>query len=100
MTGSFGWGFTASTVGGTVSILNTNTGRLQFFGGSSGTLNIMGNFIVSGASGATINGSSTGGTFDTINVYGKVNVNTTGNFFSIPRISGWYREINFQFLWR
>jgi hypothetical protein len=80
MTGSFGWGFTASTVGGTVSILNTNTGRLQFFGGSSGTLNIMGNFIVSGASGATINGSSTGGTFDTINVYGKVNVNTTGNF--------------------
>jgi hypothetical protein len=79
MTGSFGWGFTASTVGGSISILNTNTSRLQLFGGSSGTLNIMGDFIVSGASNATNNGTS-GGTNDTINIYGKVNVNTTGNF--------------------
>jgi hypothetical protein len=82
-TGSFGWGFINSTVGGTISILNTNTGRLQFFGGSSGTLNIMGDLAVSGAANVTNNGTSSG-TNDTLNVYGKVNVNTTGNF-SISR---------------
>jgi len=82
-TGSFGWGFTSATVGGTISILNTNLGRLQFFGGSSGTLNVMGDLIVSGAANATNNGTSSG-TNDTLNIYGKVNVNTTGNF-SISR---------------
>ena len=43
----------------------------------------MGDLIVSGASNATVNGTSSV-TYDTINVYGKVNVNTTGNF-SISR---------------
>jgi hypothetical protein len=78
-TGSFGWGFTSATIGGTYAILNTNTGRVQFFGGSSGTLNIMGDLIVSGAANATNNGTSSG-TNDTLNIYGKINVNTTGNF--------------------
>jgi hypothetical protein len=80
---NFGWGFTASTVGGNVTVLNTNTGRLQFCGGSSGTLNIMGDLIVSGAASATTNGTGSA-TNDTVNIYGKVNVNTTGNF-SISR---------------
>jgi hypothetical protein len=83
MTGSFGWGFVANTIGGTVTILRTNTGRVQFFGGSSGTLDIMGDLVISGASNATINGTSSG-TNDIINVHGNVNVNTTGNF-SISR---------------
>jgi hypothetical protein len=78
-TGSFGWGFTNSTVSGTIAILNTNSGRVQFFGGSSGTLNIMGDLIVSGPANATNNGTSSG-TNDTLNIYGNVNVNTTGNF--------------------
>jgi hypothetical protein len=78
-TGSFGWGFTSATVSGTFAILNTNIGRIQFFGGSSGTLNIMGDLVVTGAANATNNGTSSG-TNDTINIYGKVNVNTTGNF--------------------
>jgi hypothetical protein len=78
-TGSFGWGFTSATISGSFAILNTNVGRVQFFGGSSGTLNIMGDLIVSGAANATNNGTSSG-TNDTVNIYGKVNVNTTGNF--------------------
>jgi hypothetical protein len=78
-TATFGWGFNGNTIGGRVAILNTNTGRIQFFGGNSGTLNILGDFIVSGSASATINGTSST-TNDTINIYGKVNVNTTGNF--------------------
>ena len=57
MTANFGWGFTNHTIGGSFTILSTNVGRVQFFGGSSGTLNIMGNFIISGASNATVNGT-------------------------------------------
>jgi len=77
--GTFGWGFN-NTIGGTVKILRTGTaGRVQLFGGSDGTLNIMGDLIVSGAASLTSNGTSSV-THDTINVYGNVNVNTTGNF--------------------
>jgi hypothetical protein len=77
--GTFGWGFN-NTIGGTVKILRTGTaGRVQLFGGSDGTLNIMGDLIVSGAASLTSNGTSSV-THDTINLYGKLNVNTTGNF--------------------
>ena len=79
MTANFGWGFINHTIGGTFTVLNTNVGRMQFFGGASGTLNIMGDFIVSGTANATVNGTSAA-TNDTLNIYGKVNINTTGNF--------------------
>lgn len=82
-TANFGMSFLNNTINGTVRITNTNTGRLQFFGSNSGTLNILGDFIISGSSNATVNGTSSASN-DTINVYGKVNVNTTGNF-SISR---------------
>jgi len=83
-TGNFGWGFVNDTVGGNFNVTATGTGRLQVFGGSSGTLIINGNLNISGSSNFTITGTSTGGTYDTVNVNGNVNVNTTGNF-SISR---------------
>ena len=78
-TGNFGLSLYANTIGGTVSILNTGSGRVQFFASNNGTLNIMGDLIVSGSASTTIKGT-TSATIDTLNIYGKVNVNTTGSF--------------------
>ncbi len=83
-TGNFGWGFTNNTISGDFNVTATGTtGRLQLFGGSSGTLNILGQLKISGASNFTLNGTSSA-TNDTVNVIGDVSVNTTGNF-SISR---------------
>jgi hypothetical protein len=80
---NFGFGLVGSTVGGTINIISTGTGRFMFFGGTGGGCRVNGDFIVSGSASATIMGSSSG-TSDTVSIYGKVNVNTTGNF-SITR---------------
>lgn len=77
-TASFGWGFTAQTISGNVNITSTGSGRLQVFGGSSGTLNILGKLSISGAANFTLNGSSSV-TYDTLNIYGNVDINSTGN---------------------
>ncbi|MDR3609494.1 MAG: hypothetical protein P4L27_02905, partial [Ignavibacteriaceae bacterium] len=77
---NFGLSLYTNTIGGNVSVLKTGTGRLQFFGSNPGTLKILGNLIVSGAANVTSQGSSTANINDTIFVYGKVNVSTTGNF--------------------
>jgi hypothetical protein len=98
MTANFGMGFgkvdlitgdvIPNNVSGSIKIYDTHLGRVQFFGGSNGHLNIMGDLVVSnsmtptntvGSANVTASGSSSG-TLDTINVYGKVDVNTTGDF--------------------
>lgn len=81
---SFGAGLGGATINGSMTILSTGTGRLQCFGSTAGTLTILGNLIVSGSASATMNGTSSGGSTDTLYLHGNLDVNTTGNF-SISR---------------
>lgn len=72
------------TIGGDVTILATAAsptaaGRFQFFASGSGRPKITGNLNVSGNSNVTLQGTS-GGSFDTLDIYGSVNVNTKGYF--------------------
>jgi hypothetical protein len=78
---NFGWGFTNNVVNGNFTVLSTGTGtnRLQFFGGSNGTLEIKGDLIVSGKASVSSNGSGSV-THDTLTIDGNVNVNTSGDF--------------------
>jgi hypothetical protein len=85
MTGNFGWGFTAHTIGGTLTVSNTNSGRLQLFGGTSGTLDITGDLVVNGTANFTLTGSGSA-TNNVLNVHGNANINTSGNF-SLSRAS-------------
>ena len=82
-TGNFGWGFGAGkVVNGDFVVMATNNGttagRLQIFGGSSGSVKINGNLIVTGG---YLTGSGTGSssTFDTVYVMGNLRVTAGGS---------------------
>lgn len=82
-TGNFGWGFgVGKVVNGDFVVMATNdgvkTGRLQLFGGSSGSVRINGNLIVTGGY-VTGSGTGTSKTFDTVYVMGNLKVTTGGS---------------------
>jgi uncharacterized membrane protein len=83
---NFGWGMVGVTVGGNIEIDNTGgTGRFYFFGGTSGTVDIMGNLIVRNTSQVSSNGSGSANTY-VVNCHGKVDVNVTAaGSFAISR---------------
>ncbi len=82
-TGNFGWGFgIGKVVSGNFTVMATNdgvkTGRLQLFGGSSGSVRINGDLLVTGG---YLTGSGTGSssTLDTVFVMGNFKVTTGGS---------------------
>jgi len=84
-TGNLNMGWNNITVGGNITILNTNTGRWQMTApstGNSATITIMGDVIQS-AGNFTTNGTGNAGT--TIAIHHHGNVNVTGGNFSISR---------------
>jgi hypothetical protein len=86
-------GLNGATVSGYFKVVNTNTGRVHFFGSSSGAVTINGDVIVQGGNFAVQGTSSI--TSDTVKHFGNITV--TGGNFSISRgsqggsgITVWY----------
>ncbi len=86
-------GLNGATVSGYFKVVNTNTGRVHFFGSSSGAVTINGDVIVQGGNFAVQGTSSI--TSDTVKHFGNISV--TGGNFSISRgsqggsgITVWY----------
>jgi len=84
-TGNYNLGWNGNTIGGSISIVNTGSGRLYLCGpsaNSSAELTIEGDIIQMGGAFAT-NGTGNAGTSVIVNHNGNINV--TGGNFSISR---------------